>query len=283
MTDAGPVGFIGLGQIGAPMAARLVDWPGGLVVYDVRPEATEPLAAAGAVVAESAAAVGSVCGVVSVMVRDDDQVRDVVGQLVPAMSPGSVVAVHSTIRAETAEDLEADAASSGIEVLDVPVSGGFVGALQGSLAAIVGGEAAAFERAKPVFEHWATLVVHMGPVGAGTRTKLARNAMQFTGYTAAFEAQRLAEAAGLDLQKLGQIVRHSDAVTGGPGVIMVRTSTGDLESDDPLRELFSHTRDLGEKDLTLALELAASLGVSLPLAEQTLRDFAPGLGVPHDA
>ena len=281
MTEVGPVGFIGLGQIGAPMATKLLEWPAGLVVYDVRAEATEPLADAGAVVADSVAALGAACEVVSVMVRDDAQVRDVVGQLAPAMAAGSVIAVHSTIRAETAEELEQQVADRGIELLDVPVSGGFVGALQGTLAAIVGGERAAYERAKPVFERWATLVVHMGPVGAGTRTKLARNAMQFTGYTAAFEAQRLAEAAGLDLQKLGRIVRHSDAVTGGAGVIMVRAATGDLPADDALRDLFAHTRDLGEKDLTLALELAESLGVSMPLAHQALADFAKGLGVPH--
>jgi 3-hydroxyisobutyrate dehydrogenase-like beta-hydroxyacid dehydrogenase len=281
VTAAGPVGFIGLGQIGAPMAQRLVEWPGGLVVHDVRPEATEPFADAGAVVAESVAAVGAACEVVSVMVRDDAQVRDVVGQLAPAMARGSAIAVHSTIRAETAEQLETEIAPSGIALLDAPVSGGFVGALQGTLAAIVGGERAAYERAKPMFERWATLVVHMGPVGAGTRTKLARNAMQFTGYTAAFEAQRLAEAAGLDLQKLGRIVRHSDAVTGGAGVIMVRGNTGDLPPDDALHDLFCHTRDLGEKDLTLALEMAASLGLELPLTEQARRDFAKGLGVPH--
>ena len=280
MTD-GPVGFIGLGQIGTPMAQRLVDWPGGLVVHDLRPEATAPFAEAGAIVAESVAAVGAACGVVSIMVRDDAQVRDVVAELVPSMARGDVIAVHSTVRAETAEELEEQVSPHGIELLDVPVSGGFVGALQGTLAAIVGGDEAASEKARPVFERWASLVVHMGPVGAGTRTKLARNAMQFTGYAAAFEAHRLAEAAGLDLQKLGEVVRHSDKVTGGAGVIMVRTETGDLAPDDPLRDLFSHTRDLGEKDLSLALELADALGVDLPLTRQALADFAKGLGVPH--
>ena len=124
-----------------------------------------------------------------------------------------------------------------------------MGAHEGTLAAMVGGEREAYERAKPVFARWATLVVHMGPVGAGTRTKLARNLMHFIAYTGAGEAQRLAEAAGLDLRKLARVVRHSDAVTGGPGAIMVRDTTAPMAPDDGLFEIFTHTRELGEKDL----------------------------------
>jgi 3-hydroxyisobutyrate dehydrogenase-like beta-hydroxyacid dehydrogenase len=158
-----------------------------------------------------------------------------------------------------------------------------MGAHEGTLAAIVGGERDAYERAKPVFASWATLSVHMGPAGAGTRTKLARNLMHFVAYTAAGEAQQLAEAAGLDLQKLARVVRHSDTVTGGPGAIMVRGTTAPMAPDDPLYEIFCHTRTLGEKDLTLALELATDLGLDLPLARQALGDFGPSLGLPRQA
>jgi 3-hydroxyisobutyrate dehydrogenase-like beta-hydroxyacid dehydrogenase len=280
MTDVGAVGFIGLGQIGAPMAARLVDWPGGLHVFDVRPEAAEPLVGQGAVAAASAADLGATCDVVSVMVLDDEQVRTVIGELLTTAGPGTVLAVHSTIRAETAEELADAAAARSVHVIDAPVSGGFMGAHEGTLAAIVGGDRDAYERAKPVFERWATLTVHMGPAGAGTRAKLARNLMHFTAFTAAGEAQRLAEAAGLDLQKLARVVRHSDAVTGGPGAIMVRGTTAPLAPDDALFEIFTHTRALGEKDLALALELAEHLGVDLPLARQALEELGPSLGLP---
>jgi 3-hydroxyisobutyrate dehydrogenase-like beta-hydroxyacid dehydrogenase len=279
--DVGAVGFIGLGQIGAPMAARLVDWPGGLHVFDVRPEPAAPLVERGATLAPSAAELGRVCDVVSVMVLDDAQVRAVVAELLTTARPGTVIAVHSTIRAETAEELADNAATESVHLIDAPVSGGFMGAHDGTLAAIVGGEREAYERAKPVFACWATLTVHMGPTGAGTRTKLARNLMHFTAYTAAGEAQRLAEAAGLDLQKLARIVRHSDTVTGGPGAIMVRTTTAPLAPDDALFEIFAHTRTLGEKDLTLALEMADDLGVDVPLARQALQDFGPSLGLPR--
>ncbi len=200
-------------------------------------------------VAADVAALGAACDVIEVMVRDDAQVRDVVGQLLTTAKSGTVIAVHSTIRAETAEELAVTAAERGVDLLDVPVSGGFMGADDGTLAAMVGGEREAYERAKSVFERWATVIVHMGPVGAGTRTKLARNLMHFVAYTAAGEAQRLAEAAGLDLQKLARVVRHSDSVTGGPSAIMVRTTTAPMAPDDGLFEIFTHTRGLGEKDL----------------------------------
>ncbi|MEX2293095.1 MAG: NAD(P)-dependent oxidoreductase [Acidimicrobiales bacterium] len=277
----GAVGFIGLGQIGAPMAGRLVDWPGGLVVFDVRPEAAEALVEQGAALAGSVADLGATAEVISVMVLTDDQVRDVVAELLTTVRPGSVIAVHSTIRPETAEELATTAGDNGVNLLDVPVSGGFIGAHDGTLAAMVGGERAAYELAKDVFARWASVVVHMGPAGAGTRTKLARNLMHFIAYTGAGEAQRLAEAAGLDLRKLARVVRHSDSVTGGPGAIMLRDTTTELQPGDDWFDILSHTRDLGEKDLSLALALADELGLDLPLARLALRDFAGGLGVPH--
>jgi 3-hydroxyisobutyrate dehydrogenase-like beta-hydroxyacid dehydrogenase len=283
MSDVGAVGFIGLGQIGAPMATRLLAWPAGLQVFDLRAEAVDELVAQGATRARSTAELGAACDVVSVMVLDDAQVRSVVADLLTTTAAGTVIAVHSTIHAETAEELAADAAAQGVHLLDVPVSGGFMGAHAGTLAAIVGGERGAYERARPVFACWATLTVHMGPAGAGTRTKLARNLMHFVAYTAAGEAQRLAEAAGLDLGKLARVVRHSDAVTGGPGAIMVRDTTAPMAPDDALYEIFSHTRTLGEKDLALALDLAAELGVDLPLGRQALDDFGPSLGLPRQA
>jgi 3-hydroxyisobutyrate dehydrogenase-like beta-hydroxyacid dehydrogenase len=282
VSAVGAVGFVGLGQIGAPMATRLARWPGGLLVFDLRTEAMAPLLEAGAVAAGSVADLGAACDLVSVMVLDDAQVREVLDELLTTARPGAIVAVHSTIRPETAEALAATAHEHGVHVLDVPVSGGFMGAHEGTLAAIVGGDRGAYERAKPVFASWATLVLHLGPAGAATRTKLARNMMHFVAYTAAFEAQRLAEAAGIDLRKLASIVRHSDAVTGGASAIMVRDTTGALDPTDGLYDIFVHTRSLAEKDLSLALELADALGVDAPMARLALDRFAESLGVPHE-
>ena len=109
-------------------------------------------------------------------------------------------------------------------------------------------------------------VVHAGPIGAGTAFKLARNLMHFVSFTAATEAQRLAEAAGLDLVALGEVVRHTDAITGGPGAIMHRSTTARIEPDDFWYGVFDHVLALGEKDLRFATELADGLGVDVPLA-----------------
>ncbi len=282
---AGRVGFIGLGQMGGPMAARLAAGPGGLTVHDVRADAMAPLAAAGAAAAGSVAEVAREAGIISVMVRDDDQVRDVVAQAAQAGGP-AIIAIHSTIRPGTAAALAAQYAPDGIEIVDAPVSGGFMGAQDGRLAVMVGGSRAAYERCREPFGCFADLILHMGPAGAGTAAKLARNLLHFAAFTAAAEAQRLAEAAGLDLRKLAGVVRHSDAVTGGAGSIMLRRTTAPLAPDDPLRPILEHTAALGEKDLSLALELGGQLGIDLPLAEYALGHFAAGLGLtpedPHD-
>ena len=273
------VGFIGLGQIGAPMAERLLDHPGGLIVFDVRREATEPFAAKGARVAADASEIGKECDVISVMVRDDDQVRDVLHEILGSARPGTVVAIHSTIAPGTAEALAKGASAKDVDVIDAAVAGGFMGAAQGTLAVMAGGPKEAVDRCREAFGRFAELVVHVGPVGAGTRAKLARNLLQFAAYSAAAEATRLAEAAGIDLGVFGQVVRQSDRTTGGPGAILVRPTTAPMKPEDPLREIFTHTRDLGEKDLKLAIELGRELGLDLPFAELALERFAEGLGL----
>ncbi len=140
-----------------------------------------------------------------------------------------------------------------------------------------------YERIKPAFKQWASMVIHAGEPGAGTRMKLARNMLTFTSYAAAGEAMRLAEQAGLDVQALGRVVRHTDALTGGPGAIMVRENMSDLTPEHWLYGAFTHTRGLGEKDLRLAIGLGEALDVELPLAEVALKYLAAGLGVPHDS
>ena len=266
------LGFVGLGQIGRPMAERL-EAP---VVFDVRDDATQGFSD----VAASAREVAERADVVSVMVVDDTQVREVVGEMLPAATPGTVIAIHSTISPKTAEDLAAR--SGGACVVDAPVSGGPMGAGQGSLAVMVGGPLDAFEQCREAFSPWASLVVHAGKVGDGTRMKLARNLITMASFTAAAEAQRLAEAAGLDLVELGNVVRHSDKVTGGPGAIMFRNTASPAQPGDPWLDVLVHTRELGEKDLSLVIDLGRELGVDLPVAELALQQLAAGLGVPHD-
>lgn len=267
--------------MGAPMAKRLLDWPGGVTIFDLRTEAMTPLAEAGAAIADSVADVGASADIISITVLDDAQVRQVVADLVPTAKPGTVIAIHSTIADTTAAELAEELKPQGIHVIDAPVSGGAGAAEKGQLATMVGAERAVYEQIKPAFKQWASLVIHAGEPGAGTRMKLARNMLTFTAYAAAGEAMKLAESAGLDLQALGRVVRHTDALTGGPGAIMGRDSAGPLPADHVLRSIFTHTRGLGEKDLSLALGLGQATGVDLPLAQVALQQLAAGLGVPH--
>jgi 3-hydroxyisobutyrate dehydrogenase-like beta-hydroxyacid dehydrogenase len=270
------VGFVGLGQMGALMAGHLVA-QSGLITYDTRPEAVIEGAKTATDLPEVAEA-----DLISIMVRDDAQVNDVCDVLLPLAREGTIIAIHSTIQAGTAIELAARAVPYGVEVVDAPVSGGFMGADAGTLAVMVGGSDAAFARCQETFGPWADLILHMGPVGTGTRTKLARNLLHFVAFTAAAEAQRVAEAAGVSLRKLGRVVRHTDAITGGPGSIMIRASAGAMAEDDPLYGIFQHARALGEKDLSLALELADELGVDVPFARLAYERFGESLGVPNE-
>jgi 3-hydroxyisobutyrate dehydrogenase len=276
------VGFVGLGQIGAPIATHLLNWPGGLVVCDVRDEATEPFVAKGAAAADNAAAVAAQVDIAEVMVRDDDEVRQVVTEMIDAAREETVIAIHSTIRPQTAIELADAGRPKAVRVVDAPVSGGVLGAHAGRLAVMIGGDAAAYQRCREPFACWAELIVHAGPPGAATKAKLARNLIQLVAFAAATEGQRLAEAAGIDLALLAKVTKHSDGLTGGPSAIMVRDATGPLGAGDPLYGIFTHTRDLGEKDLALALELGRDLGLNLPYTELALRTFAACLGVPRD-
>jgi 3-hydroxyisobutyrate dehydrogenase-like beta-hydroxyacid dehydrogenase len=280
MSERVALGYIGLGNMGAPMAKRMIEWPGGVTVYDIRTEAMTPLAEAGASLADSIADVAA-ADIVHVTVLNDAQVRQVVGELAAHAKPGTVIAIHSTISDTTAVELADELKPQGIHIVDAPVSGGAAAAEKGELATMVGAEREVYERIKPAFKQWASLVIHAGTPGAGTRMKLARNMLTFTSYAAACEAMKLAEAAGLDLQALGRVVRHTDALTSGPGAIMVREDMKTIEPDNFLYQSFLHARELGEKDLSLALALGDAVSVELPLAQLAYQRLADGLGVPH--
>ena len=273
-------GYIGLGNMGAPMARRLSDWPGGFVVYDVRAEVMAPFRELGASLADHVTDVAQ-ADIISVTVLNDEQVCSVVAELAAKDKPDTVIVIHSTISDTTAVELSEQYLPQGIHIVDAPVSGGGAAAEKGELAIMVGAERPVYERIKPALKQFGSMVIHAGAPGAGTRMKLARNMLTFTCYAAAGEAMRLAEAAGLDLQALGRVVRHTDALTGGPGAIMVREDMSELTPDHWLYDAFTHTRGLGEKDLNLALGLGKVVGVDLPLAQVALQRLADGLGVPH--
>ncbi|MCW2856431.1 MAG: 3-hydroxyisobutyrate dehydrogenase [Marmoricola sp.] len=276
----GPVGFIGLGNIGKPMAHRLLAWDGGLVVFDIAPEPLAELEKEGATVAGSVADLAARCAVICVMVNTDAQVRDVMGEILGAAKPGTALVIHSTISPDLPPRLEDLGGRHDLLVVDAPVSGGAMGAADGTLAIMVGGTDAAFEAVRGPLGLMGTEVVHCGPIGNGTAAKLARNLLHFVSFTATGEALRLAEAAGIDLQALGRIVRHTDSITGGPGAIMHRDTTRTIEPGDFWLSIFEHVRAIGEKDLAHAIELADRLGVDVPMAHFAQDNLRSALGLP---
>ncbi|QFG20673.1 NAD(P)-dependent oxidoreductase [Actinomadura sp. WMMB 499] len=288
MSEIVRVGFVGLGDIGKPMATRLAgrQAEAGLRVgvFDIAAAPVEELVKAGAEAAAGVGALAARSDVLCVMVNNDAQVRSVLDEVLAAdgVGAGLTVAVHSTVAPETPAELRALAARHGVRLVDAPVSGGAMGAGGGRLAVMVGGSAEDFAAVRPVLDVLATKVVHAGPIGAGTRFKLARNLMHYTAFTAATEAQRLAKAAGLDVDALGEVVRHTDAVTGGPGAIMYRDTTAELEPGSFWFTTLGQVKVLAEKDLDFAIALADELDVDVPLARIARERFAPGLGFPEE-
>jgi 3-hydroxyisobutyrate dehydrogenase-like beta-hydroxyacid dehydrogenase len=266
-------GVIGLGDIGRGVADCLVRAGIDLVVCDVRPEATSAFSDS-ALIADDPSELASKSEVIVVAVVDDAQVRTVTCGSRGALSgakDGSTVVVLSTVTPDTVGFVAEKAGARGVNVLDCGVSGGPAAAADGSLVAMVGGDEGAIDRVRPVLDAFTSLVVRMGPLGAGLQAKLARNLVQYGSWLAAYEGQVLAEAAGIELAKLAEVIRVSDKKIGGSSRLMFRTSVAPFGDDDDefIVDAMSAAATLAHKDLRAALDLAARLGVRLPLAAMT--------------
>ena len=267
------VGVIGLGDIGRGVADAVLRAGLNLVVCDLRAEATAPFEAT-AHIAAAPALLGARADVVVVAVVNDHQVLAALdgdeGALAGA-APGSVVVVLSTVSPRTVDAVAGLASRHDIDVVDCGVSGGPQASAEGTLVAMVGGDAAVIERVRPVLESFTSLVVHMGPLGAGLKAKLARNLVQYGSWLAAYEAQVLAEAAGIELAKLAEVIRESDKLIGGASRLMFRDTVAPLPADT--HPGFVHAMAAGaalaHKDLRAAIELGLTLHVELPLAQMT--------------
>jgi 3-hydroxyisobutyrate dehydrogenase len=263
------VGVIGLGDIGSGVAKAVGAARHDLVVFDVRSEATEPFAER-AKVAASAGEVGEQSDVVVIAVVTDDQVLAALGGADGAlarMRPGSTVVIVSTIAPANVRRVAAEAEQAGVGVVDCGVSGGPSAAAEGALVSMVGGAEADVEKAMPALEAFSSLVVRMGPLGTGLQAKLARNIVQYGSWLAAYEAQRLAEAAGIQLSKLAEVIRASDKKIGGAGTLMFRKTVAPFGPDDDagLVGAMRSAAALAHKDLRAAMSLAAELDLELPL------------------
>ena len=261
-------GFVGLGNIGKPMARRLV--AGGLetTVFDVVPAAVDELVAAGARRAACAREVAAAADVVGLCVRDDADVRAVVlgpdGLLASAV-PGLVVAIHSTVLPRTVCEMGEAAAARGVGVVDACVTGGAAGAEQGRLTYMVGGEAAYVERCRPVFATCAAKIVHTGALGTGTATKLCNNLMTYLGFLAAFEATLLARRSGLSQEALEEVTRANGNMTDQMHMFLrLHRLPAEQRKEPGFQQMLLGFTTLAEKDLAVTLAFAREHGVALP-------------------
>ncbi len=264
------VGVIGLGDMGGGLATSLIRAGMPVTVSDLREEAIAPFRE-GARVAATPAELAGRSDVVLVVVFNDAQVRAVLqgpDGVFAGAAPGTTAVIVSTIATDTVLEMRAEGASGGVTVVDCGVSGGPDAAAAGELVCMIGGSEEEIDHIRPVLDAVSCLVLHMGPPGAGLAAKLARNLITYGSWLAAFEAQELAEAAGIDLLQLGEAARESDKRIGGATRLMFRTTAAPwpADSDEGLLTLMRNGAEVTHKDLTTILELGAELGVDLPLA-----------------
>lgn len=259
MTQTIRTGFIGLGSQGGPMAERMLEAGYPLTVWARRPEALEPFLAKGASAAATPADLAAGADHVGLCVVDDAGVAQIVDQLIPAMKPGSLLAIHSTILPESCEALAERCAQHGVLFLDAPVSGGGPAAAAGKLTVMCGGTEQAFAKARPVFESFAGALVHLGPAGSGQRAKIVNNALMAANMGLAQAALGAGEALGIDRTALAELIKVSSG----------RSFGFEVYARLPTPAAFAHGAPLLMKDVKL-------LGAILPAhpGQQALRDAA---------
>jgi 3-hydroxyisobutyrate dehydrogenase len=206
------VGFIGLGNMGMPMAQNLLKAGYEVTGFDLNAHATEQLAANGGTSANSVTDACKAAEVVITMLPAGEQVRDVylgTGGVLTSAAPGTLLIDSSTIDVQTARDVAQAAQDSGLAMVDAPVSGGVTGAEAATLTFMVGGSDDAFERARPVLEKMGKTIVHAGGPGNGQAAKICNNMILGASMIVVCEAFLLAEKLGLDAQKLFDISSKS--------------------------------------------------------------------------
>lgn len=254
-------GFIGLGAMGRAMAGNLLRAGHDVAVWARRAESMAPLVALGARAAESPADCARGADAVLCVVTAGPDVRQVAlgaGGVIEGASPGCVFIDHSTIPPSTARDIADALAGRGIDMLDAPVSGGERGAIDASLSIMAGGDAAVFERMRPLLSSVGRTLVHVGPNGAGQVAKACNQLLLCAFIEAAAEAARLASAHGVDFGTVREAVMQGPAASRALDLFGGKMAARDFSAGVQAR--------LHHKDMGIVLGEAASLGLALPLS-----------------
>jgi 3-hydroxyisobutyrate dehydrogenase len=261
------VAFVGLGAMGEPMARRLRH--AGLLhaVWNRSRHRAETLAAElGCAAPSSLSQLASEADAVVVCVSADTDVLEVIGGLMPGLRAGALVIDCSTVSADTARRAAADLGARGVAFLDCPVSGGVEGARAGTLAIMCGGDAGAFARARPVLETMGRTITHFGPSGAGQAAKATNQIMCAGIIRAVAEAMAFARAQGLPLEPLVETLGKG----AGSSWYFVNRAPFMIRGSYPpgFRVRLHH------KDLLICRDMAAKLGVALPVVDEMLAEYA---------
>ena len=268
------IGWIGTGIMGAPMARRLLGGGHRVRVFNRAPDKARALAADGATVAADLAACATGADVVFIMVPDTPDVEAVVSKIEPALKAGQVLVDMSTIAPAAERSIAARLKGRGVDYLDAPVSGGDVGARDGTLAIMVGGDAVAFERARPLFELMGKRITHMGASGAGQMTKLANQIAVALALESAAEAIKFARAGGLDASRVVEAIGSGAAGSWQLSNLGPKVIAGDYRPGFFIK--------LIRKDLRLVIEAARESGLALPGLAMMASMFNSASALGHD-
>nr|WP_111297756.1 3-hydroxyisobutyrate dehydrogenase [Paracoccus saliphilus] len=264
------IGFIGLGNMGAPMAANLAAAGHQVTGFDTA--APEP---EGVTAAASAAEAARDADVVITMLPNGQILRSVAAQVIPAMPAGAVLCDCSTVDVDSARAVAEQARAAGLGALDAPVSGGIGGAQAGTLTFMVGGVGADFARVAPLFEVMGQKAVHCGDSGAGQAAKICNNMILGVTMIATCEAFALADRLGLDRQKMFDVVSTSSGYSWSMNAYCPAPGVGPVSpADNGYKPGFAS--ELMLKDLNLSQQAASSAGAETPmgaLARQLYEDF----------
>ncbi len=267
------VGFIGTGNMGRPMVGNLVRKGFGVVAYDLEPAALAAAAGLGATPVGSAAALAGQCDLVITMLPSASHVESAylgAGGVLEGVPTGRLCVDMSTIDPATSRRVAARLSERGVRFIDAPVSGGVGGAEKGTLAIMVGGDAADLEEARPALAAMGATIVHVGPVGAGEAAKLCNNLIAGVATVAVSEAFRIAEGFGLDPKVLTRVIASSSGATWimehghpVPGIVPQAASSRDYAPGFMV--------DLMCKDLGLAVNAARELRVPVAVSSAALQ------------
>ena len=270
------VAFLGLGNMGGPMAANLVNAGYTVRGFDPVPAARSAAADKGVEVFDSGKAAVKGADVVITMLPNGTLVKECYGEVGSAAKKGTLFIDSSTISVDDAREINAYASEHGFAQLDAPVSGGVKGAVAGTLAFMVGGDADALDTARPVLEAMAGKIIHCGASGAGQAAKLCNNMLLAVQQIAVGEAFVLAEKLGLSAQSLFDVITGA---TGNCWAIHTNCPVPGPVPASPANNAFKpgFATALMNKDLGLAMDAVSSSGASAPLgshAAQIYNDFA---------